>query len=112
MPLIEVHNHNHVDLDKVLKSIDQLHKLIKKVATKQELQAALDEVSGALENIGNDIIRLTEQIQNGGLNTQEEDDVLAQIKAIGERAKTIAGQTPEGNENPNPETPGEGEQPA
>jgi hypothetical protein len=60
----------------------------------------------ALDNIGNDITRLTDQIQNGGLSSTEEDDVLAQLRQVGERAKEIAGRTAEENpENPNPENP-------
>lgn len=101
MAIFEFHIHQAVDVDRLLKEIKLINLKLDKMATKQEIQTALDDVNGALDNIGNDIIRLTEQIQNGGLSTSEEDDVLAQLKAIGERAKQIAGQTPE-TEEPQP----------
>lgn len=69
--------------------------------TKAEFQAAFAEVNDALNNIGDDITRLTEQLSNGDLTDAEEAEVLAELTALGTRAKEIAGRTAEpGNEEP------------
>lgn len=69
--------------------------------TKAEFQAAFAEVNDALNNIGDDITRLTEQLSNGSLTDAEESEVLAELTALGTRAKEIAGRTAEpGTEEP------------
>lgn len=63
--------------------------------TKQEFQDALNEVTSSLENIAADIQRLTDQLQNGGLSEAEEQEVFTQLRAVADRAKSIADATPE-----------------
>lgn len=81
--------------------------------TKAEFQAAFAEVNDALNNIGDDITRLTGQLQDGSLTDAEEADVLAELTALGARAKEIAGRTEEpGTEEPTePEAPVEPTEP-
>lgn len=114
MALFEFHIHNQADLDKVLaeilKEIKHIQKTLTLMATREEFQAALAEVTTALDNISADITRLTDQLANGGLTQAEQEEVYDQLRAVAERAKSIAAVTPEEVVEPTP-TP-EGETPA
>lgn len=63
--------------------------------TKQEFDALRDEFTGALTNIADDITRLTDALQNGGMSSEEETQAFADLRAIADRANEIAGRTPE-----------------
>lgn len=80
-------------------------KKLKEMPTKAEFQAAFAEVNDALNNIGDDITRLTDQLANGDLNDAEEAEVLAELQALGARAKEIAGRTAEGGTEEPPVEP-------
>lgn len=84
---------------------------LNEMATKAEFEAAFQVVTDALNNIGDDITRLTEQLQDGSLTEAEEADVLAQLTALGDRAKEIAGRTPEAQEPTEPTDPVEPTEP-
>lgn len=66
--------------------------------TKAEFEAALTEITTSLENIAADITRLTDQLETGGLTEAEEQEVFTQLRAVADRAKTIADTTPESTE--------------
>lgn len=68
------------------------------MATKEEFQTALTEVTDALENISADITRLTDQLQTGNLSETEETEIYTQLRAVADRAKQIADTTPETTE--------------
>lgn len=76
----------------------KLNLIIKKLhnmPTKAEFDALRDEFTGALTNIADDITRLTDSLQNGGMTTDEETQAFADLRAIADRANEIAGRTPE-----------------
>lgn len=88
-------------LDRILQIVYDNNQKINNMPTKAEFQAAFAEVNDALNNIGDDITRLTEQLSNGDLTDAEEAEVLAELTALGTRAKEIAGRTAEpGTEEP------------
>lgn len=94
MDIKDIHIHVHSsDGREILHEIHQLKNLI--MATKEQFQQALADVTAALDNIAADITRLTDQLQNGGLTPAEETDILDQLRAVADRAKTIADVTPE-----------------
>lgn len=98
MNIQDLHIHVHApDGREILHEIHQLKNLI--MATKQDFQQALADVTSALDNIAADITRLTDQLQNGGLTEAEEGEIFTQLRAVADRAKQIADTTPE------PETP-------
>lgn len=94
---IHIHIHHHPDKSVDLK-LDSIIKTLTKMPTKAEFEAALTEVTGALENIASDIQRLTDQLATGGLTDAEEQEVFNQLRAVADRAKTIADTTPEPGE--------------
>jgi glutaredoxin 2 len=105
MSLIDIHIHGNFDeiekqLNKIFSSITLIHK---EMATKQEFQQALADVTSALENIAADITRLTDQLQNGGLSAADETEVFNQLRAVADRAKTIADTTVDPEVPPTPE---------
>lgn len=65
------------------------------MATKEQFQQALADVTAALDNIAADITRLTDQLQTGGLTDAEETEIFDQLRAVADRAKVIADTTPE-----------------
>lgn len=67
--------------------------------TLAQFKAALTEVSTALDNIGEDITRLTTELQREDLTDAQEQEVFDELNALAERAKAIAARTAE------PETP-------
>lgn len=101
MPIFEFHIHNHVDLEQVQKDIKQIIKTLSQMPTINEFKAALAEVTSALDNIGEDITRLTAELQRTDLTDAEEQEVFNELNAVAERAKAIAARTPE-TETPTP----------
>lgn len=106
--LIEIKElHLHVNLSEVSKDAKEIlktvHKIFNNMPTKSEFDAAFARQSAALQNIADDIRRLTEQQSNGGLTEAEEQSILDQLNAAADQLETLAGQTPE---QTTPETPG------
>lgn len=105
--LIEIRElHLHVNLHEISKDakkiISELN-LIKNImaVTKADFEAAFARQSAALQNIADDIRRLTEQQSQGGLTEAEEQGILDQLNSAADQLEALAGQTPE----PTPPTP-------
>lgn len=92
---IHIHHHNDRSVDYQL---DLINKTLKQMPTKAEFEAALQEVTSSLDNIAADITRLTDQLANGGLTPDEEQEVFTQLRAVADRARAIADVTPETDE--------------
>lgn len=86
---------NHVDVSQLENDIRKIIKTLSQMPTKAEFEAALTEVTTSLENISADITHLTDQLATGGLSDAEEQEVFTQLRAIADRAKSIADATPE-----------------
>lgn len=97
---IHIHLHHHSDQVVVYK-LDSILKQLNKMPTKAEFEAALQEVTSSLDNIAADITRLTDRLEQGGLTEAEEQEVFTQLRAVADRAKSIADTTPE-DEAPQP----------
>jgi ABC-type transporter Mla subunit MlaD len=87
-----------IDLENVSKDAKTiLHKLNTLIdltmASKAEFQQALADVTSALDNIAADITRLTDQLANGGLSDADEQEIFTQLRAVADRAKSIADTT-------------------
>lgn len=96
MALIEIHLHGDFDNKKIDEILSQLIQIKTTMAkTKAEFSQALAEIGTSLDNIAADIVRLTDQLQNGGLTDAEEEEVFAELRAVADRAKSIADTTPE-----------------
>lgn len=98
--LIEIKElHLHVNLQEVSKDAKQILKTVNQIfhhmATKEEFDAAFARQAAALQNIADDIRRLTEQQSQGGLTEAEEQAILDKLNAAADQLETLAGQTPE-----------------
>lgn len=105
--LIEIKElHLHVNLSEISKDAKDIlkivHKLLQTMPTKAEFDAAFARQSAALQNIADDIRRLTEQQSQGGLTEAEEQGILDQLNAAADQLEALAGQTPEPTE-PSPQ---------
>lgn len=60
-----------------------------------QFKAALAEVKTALLNIGEDITRLTTELQREDLTDAEEQEVFDELNTLAEQAKAMAARTPE-----------------
>jgi hypothetical protein len=115
MALINIHIHptvNEDKLDVILKKLNHAHShldyIIKQqlqMATKAEFQQALADVTSALDNIAADITRLTDQLATGNLSDADEQEVFDQLRAVADRARTIADTTVDPETPPTPEEP-------
>lgn len=94
---VYIHQESDSETNKLLRQILGLNnQIIQDMAkTKAEFSQALAEIGTSLDNISADIIRLTDQLQNGGLTDAEEEEVFAELRAVADRAKSIADTTPE-----------------
>jgi hypothetical protein len=63
--------------------------------TKAEFDAAIADMQTGLNNVADDITRLTEQIGAGGMTDAEEAAALADLQAVAQRIRDIAAVTPE-----------------
>jgi len=63
--------------------------------TLQEFKTVIDEIKVSTDNIANDIVRLTDQLEVGGLTAAEETEVITELRAVAAKLKTIAEATPE-----------------
>lgn len=97
LPDIHIHIHN-AEGKEILHEIHTLKQLI--MATKEQFQAALAEMSTGLDNIAADIQRLTDQLQTGNLSEAEETEVFTQLRAVADRINQIADVTPEPTPEP------------
>lgn len=98
MSLITIENlHIHIDLKEISKDAKEILKTVNKIytemATKTEFQQALADVTSALDNIAADITRLTDQLATGGLSDADEQEIFTQLRAVADRAKSIADST-------------------
>jgi hypothetical protein len=97
----------HANLDEVEKKLNKIFSSIKlihtEMATKQEFQQALADVTSALNNIAADITRLTDQLATGGLSEADEQEVFTQLRAVADRAKSIADTTIDPEVPPTPQ---------
>jgi hypothetical protein len=98
MGLFTFNIYQTADNTEVLKNLSKIIKTLNTMATKAEFQAALNEVTASLDNIAADITRLTDQLETGGLTEAEEAEVFTQLRAVADRAKSIADTTPESGE--------------
>ena len=77
----------------ILSIVKAINQKLNNVATKQDFQQALADVTSALDNISADITRLTDQLAQGGLSEADEQEVFTQLRAVADRAKTISDTT-------------------
>lgn len=87
----------------ILLIVRAINQKINNMPSKQEFQQALADVTAALDNIAADITRLTNQLSTGGLTDAEEQEVFTQLRAVANRAKTIADTTVDPEVPPTPE---------
>lgn len=87
----------------ILLIVRAINQKINNMPSKQEFQQALADVTAALDNIAADITRLTDQLSTGGLTDAEEQEVFTQLRAVADRAKTIADTTVDPEVPPTPE---------
>lgn len=87
----------------ILLIVRAINQKINNMPSKQEFQQALADVTAALDNIASDITRLTNQLSTGGLTDAEEQEVFTQLRAVADRAKTIADTTVDPEVPPTPE---------
>lgn len=87
----------------ILLIVRAINQKINNMPSKQEFQQALADVTAALDNIAADITRLTDQLSTGGLTEAEEQEVFTQLRAVADRAKTIADTTVDPEVPPTPE---------
>lgn len=90
----------HHGLDRIEHKIDFITKTLSKMPTKEQFDAAFARQSAALQNIADDIRRLTEQQSAGGLSEAEEQGILDQLNAAADQLEALAGQTPEPTPEP------------
>lgn len=91
------HLHLNIELKSIshdAKQILEIVQLIKNnMPSKTEFQQALADVTAALDNISADITRLTDQLAQGGLSDADEQEIFTQLRAVADRAKSIADAT-------------------
>lgn len=63
--------------------------------TKAEFDTLREEMNTGLNNIADDIVRLTDAVATGDLNPEAEAQVFADFRAIADKIRTIADTTPE-----------------
>jgi peptidoglycan hydrolase CwlO-like protein len=95
-----------------LKLLNEVLKKLNNMPTKQEFQAAFDQINEATNNIAADIDRLSSQI-GSGMSEADQQDVLNQLSGISTKLRDIASKTPEQPTEPtNPDIPIEANPPA
>jgi outer membrane murein-binding lipoprotein Lpp len=92
---------NHVDLSQLERDVKQLKTIA--MATKEQFQQALTELTSSIENIATDIQTLVDRLEQGGLSTAEEEEIFTQLRAAADRAKNIADINPEEPTTPTPQ---------
>lgn len=101
MAIFEFHFHvKDLSDNAVIREIKNLKTTI--MASFEEFRTALQEVTASLDNIAADITRLTDQLQNGNLTPEQEQQVFDELRAVADRARSIADATPETQE-PSPD---------
>lgn len=98
---IHVHIHHHADKS-VDHKLDFIIKKLTKMPTQEQFDAAFARQNAALQNIADDIRRLTEQQAGGGLTEAQEQAILDQLNAAADQLEALAGQTPEPTPDPEP----------
>lgn len=92
---LEFHIYFHNADKDIISKIDSIIKTLTKMPTQEQFDAAFARQSTALQNIADDIRRLTEQQSGGGLTEAQEQGILDQLNAAADQLEALAGQTPE-----------------
>jgi len=100
--LIEIKElHLHVNLQEVSKDAKEILKnvqlILNNMATKQQIQQVIDEITASAANISADLDRIADQV-SGGLTEAEADDVVSQLTNLSSTLKTLADKNPEPTE--------------
>lgn len=98
MSLITIENlHLTIELKSISQDAKQILEIVQLIKnnmpSKTEFQQALADVTAALDNISADITRLTDQLSQGGLSDADEQEIFTQLRAVADRAKSIADAT-------------------
>lgn len=109
MALINIKElHLHVNLSEISKDAKELLKITNQIlnnmATKQQIQTVIDEITASAANISADLDRIAEQV-SGGLTAIEADEVVGQLTTLSANLKTIADRNPESTEPTDPTEP-------
>lgn len=91
---ININHHYYCD-PQITSKVDKILNRLNNMVTKQEFKEATDALRSSLDNLGADIIRLTDQLITGGLSDADEQEVLTELRGLGDLAKTLADKTPE-----------------
>lgn len=70
-------------------------KKLNQMPTKAEFDALRQEMNDGLNNIADDITRLTDTVATGDLTAEEEAQVFTDLRAVADRIRQIAAVTPE-----------------
>lgn len=70
------------------------------MATLEQFQGILTRIDSATTNIAADLRKLKDQITGQGLPSDVEEEILAQLEAKAVALESIAGETPEDEEEP------------
>lgn len=108
MSLITIENlHLTIELKSISQDAKQILEIVQLIKnnmpSKTEFQQALADVTAALDNISADITRLTDQLAQGGLSDADEQEIFTQLRAVADRAKSIADATIDPEVPPQPQ---------
>lgn len=102
MPWFEIHIHQTVDTNEVVKKLDRIIKQNTTIMAKQEqFEAVLGRIDTATNKIAEQLRALKDQIANQGLPSEIEDQVLSRLETSATQLEAV-GASPE---NPVPEVP-------
>ena len=99
MAIVEKHFHTHIHiggLDEVLVMLKKQAKQIQSImASIKDFQDQLDRIAAATDNIAADLVRLANQIEQGGLNATDEAAIVESLRAAAEKLEGVAAVNPE-----------------
>lgn len=75
------------------------------MATFKDFQDQLARISAATENIAADLVRLADQIAQGGLTSEQETEISEALKLAAEKLEAVAAVNPEPTPEPDPVDP-------
>jgi archaellum component FlaC len=70
------------------------------MASIQDFQDQLNRIGAATDNIAADLVRLADQIANGGLSAADETAIVESLRAAAEKLEGVAAINPEPIEPP------------
>jgi septation ring formation regulator EzrA len=101
MALIEIHVHGDLNDKKLEEILSQLIQIKTKMAkSREEFGSLAAEIRASLTNLSDDITRLTDRLQGGGLTEAQEEEVYAEFRSLADDVKALADRTPEEPETP------------